>query len=333
MIKFSIIIPVYNVEKYIDKCLSSIYSQSFDESKYEVIVINDGSQDQSMSIAYDFARKHSNLCILEKKNEGVSSARNVGIRQAIGEYLTFVDADDWIEPNSLYKAYEYLTNTEQLDVLMFKSTKMNGIERYSWDKLIKNGTICSGVDAYKNGYKRGSVCGGFYKKSFLQDNKIEFPIGVRNGEDSIVMSLILTYAQRICFAPIPFYIVFERPGSASRLFTEKHLNIMNETLKTTWQIHQERLNTNITIQQSCILTDMLYQKISLLTHMSIALGNISLRTIKKNIPIKSYLPIQYEHNRKISFKQQILNHSYSGYYWAVWFIIKIRNIVQYLNAH
>lgn len=333
MIKFSIIIPVYNVEKYIEKCLSSIYSQSFDENKFEVIVINDGSKDQSMSIVYDFAHKYSNLYVFEKENEGVSSARNLGIQQAIGEYLTFVDADDWIEPNSLYKAYEYLTNTEQLDVLMLKSTKMNGIERYPWNRFIKSNTIYSGVDTYKNGYRRGSVCGGFYKKSFLQDNKIEFPIEVRYGEDSIVMSLILTYAQRIYFAPVPFYIVYERSGSASRLFTEEHLKIMNETLKATWQIHQKRLKTNITIQQSCILTDMLYQKISSLTHMSIALGNISLQTIKKNIPIKSYLPIQYEHNRKISFKQQILNYSYSGYYWAVWFIIKIRNIVQYLNTH
>lgn len=327
MVKFSIVIPVFNVEKYIKKCLESIYCQGFDESLYEVIVVNDGTQDNSIIIVNDFVKIHSNLRIIEQENRGVSSARNVGIRYAKGDYITFLDADDWIENNSLKYAYEYLESCENLDVLVLKSNKEDGTERYAWCPMLESNVIYSGVDTYEKGFRRGSVCGGFYKKEFLNDNNISFPLGVKNGEDSIVISLILAFAKKICFVPIPFYIVYERQGSASRSFSENNLKSINQTLDSAFKIRNERLQYVITPQQSFILADMLYRVISSLTYMSIALGNISLKSIKKNLPINQYLPIQFESCYKIGLKKKILNFNYSLFYWLVWLKIKVKRLL------
>ncbi len=97
----SIIIPVYKVEKYIRKCLDSIFSQQYDKSKVEIIVVNDGTPDNSMLIVQEFADSYDNIRILNQDNQGLSAARNAGIEVAQGDYVWFVDSDDWLEPNSL----------------------------------------------------------------------------------------------------------------------------------------------------------------------------------------------------------------------------------------
>ena len=97
--KFSIIIPVYNVEKYIEKCLISILEQSY--SDYEIIVVDDGSKDKSGVICDEFSQKYNQITVIHIPNGGVSNARNIGISKATGEYYWFIDSDDYIKPNSL----------------------------------------------------------------------------------------------------------------------------------------------------------------------------------------------------------------------------------------
>ena len=101
MVQLSIIIPIYNVEKYINECLKSIYDQKVCDDDFEIIAVNDGTPDKSMMIVEKYALEHDNLRIINKVNEGVASARNVGIAKAIGNYIAFVDADDYIEKDSL----------------------------------------------------------------------------------------------------------------------------------------------------------------------------------------------------------------------------------------
>ncbi|MDF2617290.1 MAG: glycosyl transferase family 2 [Sedimentibacter sp.] len=101
----SIVIPVYNVEKYLSRCLESILSQSLKE--IEIIVVNGGSTDNSLEICRYYEKKDSRIIIIDKKNEGVSVARNTGIEKASGKYIGFVDPDDWIEKNM----YENMYNT------------------------------------------------------------------------------------------------------------------------------------------------------------------------------------------------------------------------------
>ena len=103
--KLSIIIPVYNVENYVDTCIESLYKQGISEYEFEVILINDGSTDNSLSIIQEYENKYSNITIISQKNQGLSTTRNNGIKLAKGEYLLFVDSDDLIIENILTHLY------------------------------------------------------------------------------------------------------------------------------------------------------------------------------------------------------------------------------------
>ena len=100
-LKLSIIIPVYNVEKYIEVCIESLYKQNISEDEFEVILINDGSTDNSLSILQRFEIQHTNITVISQRNQGLSVTRNNGIKAAKGEYILFVDSDDLIIKNSL----------------------------------------------------------------------------------------------------------------------------------------------------------------------------------------------------------------------------------------
>ena len=100
--KISVIVPVYNVESYLARCVDSILAQTY--QNLEIILVNDGSRDASGSICDAYAQKDSRITVIHKENGGLSSARNAGIDAASGEYLTFVDSDDWIEPQT----YEWM---------------------------------------------------------------------------------------------------------------------------------------------------------------------------------------------------------------------------------
>ena len=109
----SVIVPVYNVEKYLKQCLDSILVQTF--SNIEIICVNDGSTDNSRKILEEYKNKDSRIKIVDKKNGGLSSARNAGMKVAVGEFISFIDSDDWIEPTMLEKLYESMT-THNTDI-------------------------------------------------------------------------------------------------------------------------------------------------------------------------------------------------------------------------
>ena len=116
MPKVSVIIPVYNTSKYLNQCLESIQNQTFTD--FEAICINDGSTDSSLEILKEFASKDDRFIIINKKNEGQGIARNLGIQQANGEYIIFIDSDDWLETEGLEKAYKKIKE-DSADILIF----------------------------------------------------------------------------------------------------------------------------------------------------------------------------------------------------------------------
>lgn len=118
MIKLSIIVPVYNVAELIKKCVDSLLCQDIPSEEYEILLINDGSTDNSLQIIENLARKHSNIKVYSKPNGGQSSARNWGLRHALGKYIWFVDSDDFIETNVLGKVLGKVEK-DSLDVLCF----------------------------------------------------------------------------------------------------------------------------------------------------------------------------------------------------------------------
>ena len=125
MPEFSVIIPVYNVEKYLGKCIDSILAQTFRD--YELILIDDGSLDKSGEICEQYAMKDSRIVVVHQKNGGVSAARNTGIDKAQGRYITFIDSDDSVENNYLSSMY---TISEDIDLVIggIKHIEINGNE-------------------------------------------------------------------------------------------------------------------------------------------------------------------------------------------------------------
>lgn len=137
--QLSIIIPVYKVEKYIRGTLQSIYNQQYDETFFEVIVVNDGTPDTSMSIVVEFAAKHTNLYIINQENQGLSCARNAGLKIARGEYVWFVDSDDTIAERSIEKIIK-CAELSKADVMGFCICKIkescgnSEMESAIWDR-------------------------------------------------------------------------------------------------------------------------------------------------------------------------------------------------------
>lgn len=116
MVKFSIIVPVYNVDKYLNRCVDSILNQQF--NSYELILVNDGSTDNSGSICDDYALSNDKISVIHKDNGGLSDARNKGMATAKGEYIIFIDSDDYIEPEALEKFNHQLIKSGNPDVMI-----------------------------------------------------------------------------------------------------------------------------------------------------------------------------------------------------------------------
>ena len=217
MKKVSIIIPIYNVAEYLPRCIESVLNQ--DNIDLEVLLINDGSTDTSGEICEEYAKNDRRVRVFHQENSGVSAARNKGIEESSGDWITFVDADDWIEPNSIQKIINNNNNIDSDYIIARSFINRNGlavIERYPFSNNLLNKNY-KGTDLIiQSIYGRGSVCGVIYSKLFLKKNKIKFPLNLKNGEDSIFCTLCSIYGENISFSDIHFYNVYERDGSASR---------------------------------------------------------------------------------------------------------------------
>ena len=168
MKKISIIVPVYNAENYLEKCLQSVFNQDFDD--YEVVIVNDGSTDGSVKVIQKFIRKYNEkIVLIEKENGGLSLARNIGIQKATGEYVTFLDSDDYI-------------STDYLKVLYNTAKKYNSDMVASGQYKVKeNGEIIDSIfykpDQYGNcNLRRLNISGKIYRKDYLNKYGIYFPV-------------------------------------------------------------------------------------------------------------------------------------------------------------
>ena len=132
MIDISVIVPVFNSEKTLNRCLDSILNQTF--KNFEVICVNDGSQDNSGQILNEYKMKDERIKVIEQKNKGLSGARNTGINLAKGKYVTFIDSDDWIEINTFEKIKENID--KKYDVIRIDYTSNDNIEKNK--KIYKN---------------------------------------------------------------------------------------------------------------------------------------------------------------------------------------------------
>jgi glycosyltransferase involved in cell wall biosynthesis len=206
----SIIVPAYNAEQFISKCVESILNQSY--TNFELIIVDDGSIDRSWDIITDFARKDNRISVFHQENRGAGAARNAGLKKADGEWIVFIDADDYIDKHFLSSIIP-IRNDVDLVLCGYKSIKRNG--GYSISKLFNKEVPVSNffiytlkdIYHYTNMYIWcGPVCKVFSKK-IINNNHIEFPTDTNFGEDSIFVAKYLLYVIKIQFVESYFYNV------------------------------------------------------------------------------------------------------------------------------
>ncbi|KRM91127.1 glycosyltransferase family 2 protein [Liquorilactobacillus cacaonum] len=223
----SVIVPVYNVYPYIEKCLNTLLEQTASSEFYEVITINDGSTDQSESIIKNFEGTFSNLRVYNRKNEGVSATRNFGISVSRGKYITFIDADDWVEADYIEKLMLRLKKSK-IKILSFGYCKEKNKIKSKKNSYRKNFFINEEFDSDLF-YKINNICSLYniwnkaYEKNFLVKNNIYFEKLV-NGEDAVFNMLAYHKSTGNFFSKdLLYHYTIRRNGSASSNLDQKYI--------------------------------------------------------------------------------------------------------------
>lgn len=203
--KVSIIIPIYNAEQYINQCLQSIILQPFYD--YEIILVNDGSKDASLDICNQYAQQNERIKIINKNNEGVSSARNIGLKEAKGEYITFIDVDDYIDESFflplIYNQKEDIIFT-QYKCFDNEGTITEGENIASTTPIYDKKNVNSYLSTWLHQNIMRVPWGKFIKRTVI--GNCEFPIGQTIGEDSVFMFSILSKVKSIKTVDNAFYM-------------------------------------------------------------------------------------------------------------------------------
>lgn len=230
--KLSIIVPVYNVGPYVERCLRSLEDQDLPKDQYEIIVTNDGSPDNSREVVLRLQKEFDNIILVDQENQGVSMARNNAIAQASGKFILPIDPDDYILPNTLQRILEHCER-DKLDVLYLSFDILNESGRLAWQTQFeeKENKVLSGVEAYFS--VRGPQVRDpdrswaiLYRKAMLDEYDIQYPQNVPYLEDGLFLAKVFSVAQHCGFDATPFYQRTTRPGSATNsklIFSEKSL--------------------------------------------------------------------------------------------------------------
>ena len=211
----SVIVPVYNTEKYLHRCIDSILSQTF--SDFELLLIDDGSTDQSGTICDEYARKDSRVKVFHKENGGVSSARNLGLDNTRGEWVTFCDSDDFIHKDMCRTLMNNIQEDEDADIIVC------GVADYVNDEVIhrQESSIIQEVEIYSHREAvlklleddewKSYTMNKIYRSSLFQ--AIDFPVGRNLDEDFSVMHQVFHKSKRVLFNRSKFCYYRHREGS------------------------------------------------------------------------------------------------------------------------
>lgn len=224
MPKLSVIIPVYNVENYLGKCLDSVIYPELND--YEILIVNDGSTDSSPEICREYAEKYPQLIkVITTENGGLGAARDVGIDAARGTYILFLDSDDYLSPNALPEMYEYLE--KDFDILFFDIRSVNEEGR-----LLRyyNGCAIEGeftLEAFPELlFEMPSAWNKIYRRTLFTDNKIYYP-GRVWYEDMYVTFALYTLSDKMLSMHKPWHNYLQRAGSiTNNKNTQRNLEII-----------------------------------------------------------------------------------------------------------
>lgn len=223
----SIIIPAYNVEDYLRKCLDSIVYQNFQD--FEVIIINDGSTDNTLSICNEYNSKFKNYKIFTIENNGMAYARNLGTSEAKGEYICYIDSDDWIAPNFLSNLYKFAQKNEFPDVIQcgFFYSYEDYLLTHKNIQVEQEEILLTKINALEELFRQGKIknfpWGKLIKKEIAQKNP--FPL-IQNYEDAFWFYKIVNQCNRYLIISLPLYYYRQRQNSMTSNFNESSLFLL-----------------------------------------------------------------------------------------------------------
>lgn len=221
---FSIIVPVYNAERYLEKCITSVLEQSFRD--FELILVDDGSKDRSAYICDQHAQKEKRIKIIHQKNTGQTLARKKGVIKSTGKYILFLDSDDWLEKETLEKCHNILIR-KSVDILVF------GSKEYKKDKVVEipidfpqgyydekriESTICPSLLMDENGrFFPRALWGKVFERQVITNNLNKVPGMIRNGEDMCcIISTVLESKSIYIFKDSLYFYRIENVESLSK---------------------------------------------------------------------------------------------------------------------
>ena len=233
--KITVIVPVYNVENYLEKCLDSLINQTY--KNLEIIVINDGSTDNSGEICQEYAQKDNRIIYIEKENGGLSEARNVGLDKMTGSYVTFIDSDDWVELDYVEILYKKIIEY-QADISVGNYYSYNEDEKTYYFHIYGDSyyeKVYDNISIFENLYESQemksfaliSACGKLYKAKLF--DYLRFDKG-KLGEDGYLNQKMYLYVNKVVYLNQGLYAYRQRSGSITKTWTEKWMHALVDAM-------------------------------------------------------------------------------------------------------
>lgn len=261
-IKFSVIIPIYNRENYIEECINSVLAQSY--PVYEIILVDDGSKDKSGEICDNYAENYPYIKVIHKRNEGVSIARNTGIREASGEYIFFLDSDDRISVNAIESFYNIIKKYPDLDFVHGRMRRFKGKSTIIQDDLTLTSEEIYGLNGqevfimlYLNGCLFGGLHGVYRRKYLLELNNLYIE-HLNMGEDLEFNIRIFANTSKLAINDVPVYEV--RTDTEGSLMKISNLETFFSNLEFYRSLEKQLCNENYSIDFIIILKRLLGER-------------------------------------------------------------------------
>ena len=242
----SVVIPVYNAEKYLSNCFDSLFDQGLSQEEFEIICVNDGSKDNSISVLNEYAKKYNNIIVVDKENTGVSDTRNKGLDLATGEYVAFCDSDDYL-CTGVYKTFIDTMEANNVDVLIMREFKtVSDTETYKHDENVE-----IKIDVLKDSNFSGrNAVALFLKRELIEKHNIRFYKGMRYAEDTLFAAKVYAAGMidnaKLAVTYSPLYCYRFNPNSAMRsVNVKKHMEDMFIMAKEYKKILSQEFNNEL----------------------------------------------------------------------------------------
>lgn len=295
---FSVIVPVYKTEKYLRRCVQSVLSQTFED--FELILVDDGSPDSGGDICDRFALEDSRVKVVHKDNGGLSSARNAGLDIALGEYVLFLDSDDFWRDDNALEIISNVISADPSDILIFEYQKVT--ESALDAELAKLSNFCnqdvswerkSIIELVSAGHYRSSSCDKAVRRSLITMHRIRFREGV-TSEDIEWSAYLAVFAHTFLYMDYSFYCYVQREGSISYTMNPVKLQYLHSNIQECILIGN---SISDTVKKDAFFNYIAYQYFTLLANIA-RLKSKDMKKAVKEADGEKYL-LDFDRHRRV----------------------------------